>query len=87
VTDQHEGEHLEVFDLQAGDLVVTDRANGLRQRINYVHQRQADLVVRFSPHNLPLEDEHGRAIEVVKWGVWTSCPGGPCGESSGLDSA
>jgi hypothetical protein len=33
VTDQSEGEHLEVFELQEGDLVVTDRANGLRERI------------------------------------------------------
>jgi hypothetical protein len=67
VTDRHEGEHLEVFELQAGDVVVTDRANGLRARIGFVHQQQADVVVRFTPHNLPLEDEQGRPIAVVKW--------------------
>ncbi len=67
VTDRHEGEHLEVFELQAGDVVVTDRANGLRARIGFVQQQQADVVVRFTPHNLPLEDEQGRTIVVVKW--------------------
>src|SRR5205809_3292296 len=36
VTDCQEGEHLEIFDLQPGDLVVTDRANGLRTRIAFV---------------------------------------------------
>ncbi len=87
VTDRHEGEHLEVFELQAGDVVVTDRANGLRARIGFVHQQQADVVVRFTPHNLPLEDEQGRAIAVVKWRVWTPCGGRPRGESCGLDHA
>src|SRR6266567_7169207 len=86
VTDRQEGEHLEVFELQAGDVVVTDRANGLRARIGFVHQQQADVVVRFTPHNLPLEDEQGRTIAVVKWRVWTPC-GGPSGESCGLDHA
>ncbi len=36
VTDQSEAERLEVFDLQPGDVVVTDRANGLRTRIVFV---------------------------------------------------
>lgn len=76
VTDQQEGEHLEMFDLQAGDLVVTDRANGLRARIAFVHQRQADLVVRFTPHHLPLEDEQGKTIELVKWLKGRHAPAG-----------
>jgi hypothetical protein len=76
VTDQHEGEHLEVFELQAGDLVVTDRANGLRERIAFVHKRGADLVVRFTPHNLPLEDEQGKALSVVRWLKGRHAPAG-----------
>ena len=74
VTDHHVGEHLEVFDLQEGDLVVTDRANGLRERIAFVLKRHADLLVRFSPRNLPLQEEDGRALDVVRWRVWASCP-------------
>ena len=87
VTDQQVGEHLELFELQAGDLVVTDRANGLRARIAFVHQQQADLVVRFTPYNLPLEDEQGKTIELVKWGVWMPCSGRQGRQSAGLDPA
>jgi hypothetical protein len=67
VTDCHEGEHLEVFDLQKGDLVVTDRANGLRKRIVFVLSKLADIVVRISPSKFPMEDEQGAAISVVDW--------------------
>jgi hypothetical protein len=85
VTDQQEGEHLEVFDLQAGDLVITDRANGLRQRIVFVLRKAADLVVRFTPHNLPLQEASGKALDVVRWRVWMSCPGRTSGVPGGLD--
>jgi len=67
VTDCHEGEHLEVFDLQQGDLVVTDRANGLRKRIAFVLSKLADIVVRISPSKFPMEDEQGAPISVVDW--------------------
>lgn len=67
VTDQSEAEHLEVFELQEGDLVVTDRANGLRERIVWVKEQCAQIIVRISPHHLPLEDEQGKAIDVIGW--------------------
>jgi hypothetical protein len=67
VTDQSVGEHLEIFELQEGDLVVTDRANGLRERIVWVKEQLAHIIVRFSPHNLPLEDEQAKPIDVVGW--------------------
>ena len=67
VTDCHEGEHLEVFELQKGDLVVTDRANGLRQRIVFVLSKLADSIVRISPSKFPMEDEQGEAIVVIDW--------------------
>jgi hypothetical protein len=56
--------------------VITDRANGLRQRIVFVLEQAADLVVRFTPHNLPLEDEQGKAIAVVKWLKGRHAPAG-----------
>lgn len=76
VTDQQEGEHLEVFDLQPGDLVITDRANGLRQRIVFVLRKGADLVVRFTPHNLPLQAAPGKALDVVRWLKGCHAPAG-----------
>ncbi len=76
VTDTHEAEHLEVFDLQAGDVVVTDRANGYRERIAFVKQQQADIVVRFSPSTLPVEDEQGKVVDVVRWLKGRHAPAG-----------
>ena len=76
VTDQQEGEHLEVFELQAGDLVITDRANGLRQRIVFVLRQAADVVVRFTPHNLPLQEASGKALDVVRWLKGCHAPAG-----------
>jgi hypothetical protein len=67
VTDQSEAEHLEVFDLQPGDLVVTDRANGLRTRIAFVLSKLADIIVRISPSKFPMEDEQGTSIAVLDW--------------------
>src|SRR5205807_1272350 len=67
VTDQHEGEHLEVFDLHKGDLVVTDRANGLRTRIAFVRSKMADIIVGISPSKFPMEDEQGASIVMLDW--------------------
>jgi hypothetical protein len=67
VTDYQEGEHLEVFDLQSGDLVVTDRANGLRERVAYVLSKCAHIIVRITPRMFPMEDEQGHKITVIDW--------------------
>jgi hypothetical protein len=89
VTDEHEAEHLELFDLQQGDVVVTDRANGLRSRVVFVLSKMADIIVRISPSKFPMHDEHGAAIGVWEWllglqaragqicsrPVWISCAG------------
>ena len=56
--------------------MVTDRANGYRERIAFVKQQQADIVVRFSPSTLPLEDERGKAVEVVRWLKGRHAPAG-----------
>jgi hypothetical protein len=58
---------LEVFDLQAGDLVVTDRANGLRERVAYVLSKCAHIIVRITPRMFPMEDEQGHKITVIDW--------------------
>jgi Transposase DDE domain len=67
VTDYTEGEHLEVFDLGPGDLVVTDRANGLRERVLFVLEKLADIIVRITPRMFPMQDEQGVKIEVIDW--------------------
>jgi Transposase DDE domain len=67
VTDYKEGEHLEVFDLGPGDLVVTDRANGLRERVAFVVSKCAHIIVRITPRMFPMEDEQGNKIVVLDW--------------------
>lgn len=67
VTDYKEAEHLEVFDLQQGDLVVTDRANGLRERVAFVKSKLADIIVRITARMFPMEDEQGAKIAVIDW--------------------
>jgi Transposase DDE domain len=67
VTDDKEGEHLEVFDLSCGDLVVTDRANGLRERVAFVQSKLADIIVRITPRQFPMEDKQGGPIVVIDW--------------------
>jgi hypothetical protein len=61
-----------VFDLQQGDLVVTDRANGLRKRLAFVLSKLADIIVGISPSKFPLQDEQGKAIAVKDWRVWAT---------------
>jgi hypothetical protein len=56
-----------VFDLQKGDLVVTDRANGLRTRLAFVLSKMADIIVGISPSKFPMEDEQGVSIAVLPW--------------------
>jgi Transposase DDE domain len=67
ITDRKVSETLTLFDVQAGDLLVSDSANGYRDRLAYVRERQADLVVRFSVQSLPLCDGEGHALNVVRW--------------------
>jgi hypothetical protein len=67
VTDYKEGEHLEVFDVQPGDLVVTDRANGMRERVSFVLSKCAHIIVRITPRMFPMEDEQGKTIVVLDW--------------------
>jgi DDE family transposase len=67
VTDYKEAEHIEVFDLHPGDLVVTDRANGLRERVAFVLSKLAHIIVRITPRMFPMQDEHGASIRIVDW--------------------
>jgi hypothetical protein len=56
--------------------VVTDRANSARERVVFVLKSLADLIVRLNPKQMPLEDEEGRSIEVVRWLKGQHAPGG-----------
>jgi hypothetical protein len=77
VTDTSEAEHLKVFDAASrGIWWSPDRANSARERVVFVLKRLADLIVRLNPKQMPLEDEEGRSIEVVRWLKGQHAPGG-----------
>jgi len=67
VTDKYEAERLEVFDLQTGDLVVSDAINSAGERFQWVKDQGADLLVRLNPKTLPMRDEQGKVVQVVSW--------------------
>jgi hypothetical protein len=67
VTDHTVPEQLTFFHLQAGDLIVGDKATGYAQRITYVHDQHADIVTRFTPSTLPLFTEQQERIDVIRW--------------------
>jgi DDE family transposase len=63
VTDEHEGEHLDHYPLQEGDVVVVDRGYNQAQRWVDHADRGVSLVVRYNPHGLNLYDAAGKKID------------------------
>src|SRR6185312_15376897 len=55
---------------------VTDSANGLRQRVAFILAQQADILVRFTPHNFPLYEKDGTRLDVVRWLKGQAAPAG-----------
>jgi len=76
VTDTHVAEQLEVFDIQAGDLLISDAINSLRERVVWVKAKMADLLVRLTPRAMPLEEADGTVIKVVAWLKGRHAPSG-----------
>jgi len=67
LTDRHGGEKLAYYVLQSGDIVVADRGYGFRSSVAYASKRNAYVVLRFVLRNLPVEDAHGEALELLAW--------------------
>ena len=64
VTDQSQGEKLDHFELEAGDIVVSDGGYGYRSSVAAVKKKQADGLFRIHPNTFPLEDQYGQALEL-----------------------
>ena len=63
VTDKHQGERLDYYPLQDGDVVLIDR--GYNQPAQLVEQgaKGVHVVLRYNPHSMALYDEQGQKIE------------------------
>lgn len=67
LTERSEGEYLEHFTIEPGDILVADAGYGYRRNLAYVTDAQADVVLRFSPNTFPLEHSDGSPKDVVAW--------------------
>lgn len=76
VTDEHQGEDWRLFDVQEGDLFISDRVNGSAQRIAEMVCRGAQVLVRCSLRSQPLFDEDGRRIDLMAWLKGRHAPAG-----------
>jgi hypothetical protein len=76
VTDRFVGEDWRRFDLQKGDLIVSDSINGYQEHIADALDEEAEVLVRFSPKTLPLYDEQGARITVLSWLKQRHAPAG-----------
>lgn len=64
VTDRHQAERLSLFELRAGDLVVTDAGYPVVSSVEMTQQQQAVLLQRTTASHLHLEDEQGHTISL-----------------------
>lgn len=67
MTDEKTGEGLEDAGLQAGDLVVADRAHGIWRTISVVLEVLAYFIIRLTWSNLPLQSLDGKPFDLIAW--------------------
>ncbi|MCD4739238.1 MAG: transposase [Anaerolineae bacterium] len=67
MTDARAGEGLQDAGLQAGDLVVADRAHGIWRTIQVALQALAYFIIRLTWSNLPLLTPNGPPFELIAW--------------------
>jgi len=67
LTDEKEGEGLAEAGLQAGDLVVADRAYGLWRTLKVVLETTAYFIIRLTWSNLPLHTLAGQPFDLIGW--------------------
>lgn len=78
VTTDAVAETWSVFQVQEGDVLISDRANGYQQRLFFVQECGAQAIVRFTPATLPLfeEEKDGKRLEIVSWLKGRRAPAG-----------
>ena len=63
VTDKYEGEHLDHYPLQAGDVVLIDRGYNQPKTLIAQISRGVNVVLRYNPHGMNLYDQAGEKID------------------------
>ena len=65
VSEANEGESLTRFTIHAGDVIMADRGFAKRPGLRHVVEHKADVVLRTSLTNLPLQDRRGQPLTVL----------------------
>lgn len=65
ITDARTGESLQHFELQAGEVAVTDRGYNQPQVIIELVRRGVGVVIRLNPYSMPLFDAEGERLELA----------------------
>ncbi len=76
VTTERVAEQWDLFAVQPGDLLISDRANGYAERLLFIHQQGAEAIVRFTPATLPLFESDGTRLDLVRWLKGRHAPAG-----------
>jgi hypothetical protein len=88
LTDVHGGETWQRFPVRAGDILLGDRGYAHPPGIQYVIEAGGDVVVRLNRSALPLRDDGGSRLDVLKpartlspkqtgeWATWVQRPSG-----------
>jgi DDE family transposase len=66
VTDKHQGEHLDYYPLQEGDVVLMDRGYNQPKTLIAQVKKGVSLVLRYNPHSMNVYDEAGEKIDLYE---------------------
>ncbi len=67
VTDYRSAEHFAHYTFQPGDIAVADGGYGQRRNVAVACHHHADIVLRITYQNFPLERADGQAVDLVAW--------------------
>jgi hypothetical protein len=67
LTDDHTGEGLEDAGLQAGDLIIADRAYGIWRAVREALAAAAYFIIRLTWSNFPFRTLDGEAFDLIAW--------------------
>lgn len=67
LTDLKTGETLCNFSFEQGEVVLTDRGYSHRRGVAHVLASGGQVITRYNPHHIPLQDAHGQSLDVAAW--------------------
>lgn len=65
LTDRRTGETLYNFSFQPGEVVMADRGYSHRKGVAHLLECGGQVIVRYNPHQLPVEDRAGKRLDVA----------------------